>query len=160
MGKLSKPVAYLCALLLFWMSVVSGVVPVSAQILAHASVADLHPSDRAMQAGMAVPSMHTHHHASPVGEADLRAVTGTIDHQQACMEACLSTIAAKLLPALAAAQKPQPFKIKIDWPREALTGEAAGPTRPATWPTGPPGDSHRFGSGTARLVALNARLRN
>ncbi|MBU1212991.1 MAG: hypothetical protein KJ587_17235 [Alphaproteobacteria bacterium] len=153
MGKLRKPVAYLCALLLSWMSVVSGVVPVSAQIHTHAEVSD-------PQARVAVPSMHTHHQSSPIGDAEPRAATGSSDHQQACIETCLSTIAAKLVPTLTAAQKPQPLKIKIDWPRPSLYGLTAGVFRAANWPTGPPGDNHRLGSGTERLVALNARLRN
>lgn len=163
MGKLRKPVAYLCALLLSWMSVVAGAVPVSAQNLSVGAGMVSHLADPGMHHPVApatMTSMHAGHHASLLVDAGMNAKTGHRDHQRACIEACLSTIAAKLLPALAAAEKPQPHAIKIDWPREAVLGVAVEFARPAYWPTGPPGDAHRLGSGTARLVALNARLRN
>ena len=143
---------HLLAAVLVWMSVVAGVMPRSAfdpatlvQTGPHGTMAGHHGH----ATGDDDPLPHSKHHELQRSEKTLE-----------CIATCLDLIADKLIPETSSTVQKATKAVPVNWMQLAATGINLREVRFAHWPTGPPIDRLRSGSGTERLVALNSRLRN
>lgn len=143
---------HLLAAVLVWMSVVAGIMPSSTFGAAafghngpHGAMADHYGNatddDR--------PFHHPGHHEPQQSEKALE-----------CIATCLDLIADKLVPETSSTEQPATKAVPVNWMQFAATGTSLRDVTFAYWPTGPPIERPRSGSGTERLVALNSRLRN
>lgn len=160
MNALKKSVAYLCAAALIWTVVISSIVPPAAAtpqgLTGPASASHTQSGTAAMDHGQ--PAHHDDGNAHNTAHGDPSESPHRI---VVCITTCLDSIAAKLLPKAADGTITiEPLFLPIHWPRVAL-----GPSRHhhvwlAYRPTGPPGVTWASGTGTERVLALNARMRN
>ncbi len=160
MNALRKSVAYLCAAALIWTVVISSVMPPAAAtpqgLTGPASASHTQSGTAAMDHG------HFAHHdngnAQNTAHSDL---LGSPHRAVVCIITCLDAIAAKLLPKATDGTPPiEPLFLPIHWPRVALGPSRHHQVRLAYWPAGPPGVTLASGTGTERVLALNARMRN
>lgn len=152
MARARHILGHLLAAVLVWMSVVAGVMPSSA---------------------FGVPTqVHTGPHGTVVGHhGHATGDDGSLHHSKhhelqhsektlECIATCLDLIADKLVPETSSTVQPASKAVPVNWMQLASTGINLREVTFAYWPTGPPIDRPRSGSGTERLVALNSRLRN
>ncbi len=160
MDALRKAIAYLCAAVLIWTGLAAGyVAPVAATPI------------NAIGTAMASHSSTDHHattghaaaHNTPSDQADPAQHDAlALTHRTVvCIATCFESIEAKLLPnATDSDPRTEPLTLPVQWPRDALHEQVPQQIRLAYWPVGPPGGTLASGTGTERVLVLNARLRN
>lgn len=152
MARTRHILGHLLAAVLVWMSVVAGIMPSSA----FGAAALVHNGLHGAMAGHYSnatdddrPFHHPKHHEPQQSEKTLE-----------CIATCLDLIADKLVPETRSTVQTAINAVPVNWMQLAATGINLRKVTFAYWPTGPPIDRPRSGSGTERLVALNSRLRN
>ena len=160
MNALRKSVAYLCAAALIWTAVISSIVPPAAATpqgsAGPVSASHTQSGTAAMDHGQS--AQHDDGNARNTAHGD---PSGNPHRIVVCITTCLDSIAAKLLPKAADGTLPiEPLFLPIHWPRVALGPSRHHQVRLACRPVGPPGVTLASGTGTERVLALNARMRN
>jgi hypothetical protein len=160
MAALRKPVAYLCAAVLIWTGIAAGyVAPVAATPINAIGTANASHSS----AGHHATTGHAAAHNTASDQADPAQHDAlALTHRSVvCIATCFESIEAKLLPnATGSDPRTEPLTLPVKWPRDALREQVPHQIRLAYWPAGPPGGTLASGTGTERVLVLNARLRN
>jgi hypothetical protein len=160
MAALRKPIAYLCAAVLIWTGVAAGYV-------APAAATPINSIGTAIESHSAAdhhaPTSHAavHHTASDQSDSAQHDALALTHRSLVCIASCFESIEAKLLPnSTDSDPRTEPLTLPVQWPRDALGEQVPQQIRLAYWPAGPPGGTLASGTGTERVLVLNARLRN